>query len=733
MIAMFLVGWMIPAANAQPYSIAVDPGHGDTDPGAVGCGLQEATVNLNMALKLRDLLIADPDLNVVMTRETNVFITLQGRVDIANDAGVDRFASIHSNSFSGPADGIETYCYTSGSANSFDQRDAIQAEMIATWPLKDRGGKTAGFYVIKNTSMPATLSEMGFITACSTDATYLGSATHLQSAAEAHHRALRQSLGLTGDVVLPTTGAIKGVVFEDQGLGLDDTSVRLPGAFVQISNGGGEVASGTAQTPSGGWEFTVPVGDGTVTASLSGYETGSRTCSVGAGGDTWCSIGLFPIVVQPADPGGPPQDAGVVIDTFMPPQDAGSPDIGAPDIGTPDVGTSDVGTPNVGTPDISSQDVSSQDVSSQDAGSADVSVPDAGQPAGPDTNAGEDTGPFTVVDTGTQEDSGTVGSVVDPDNGCTAGDAPGGGGGLVVIALAMLMLFAGRRRMVRIAAVALLAGCTTPVPSAPLQVETAPIALAGQAHRAIQDVTLTVAPAPRAVELTVISESNGLTVPLACPAGDAVLATNATMSKLVVLEDHSAPRTIVTARRAGWAASWIDAETVAYRAPHQPMHAVPLQSVRLDGATPRTPVHETPGLWVRIVDGEVVIRKGNTERRISPTGDTFCCARLEAAGKIAIFQGATTGSWVYEVESARRIQLGIGVHARANDDGSFVVFERTEDDGHDITRSELVLVDVTSATGDVLATPALAGWPSFAPNGDLLFSAENQLWRAQLR
>lgn len=307
---MLLVPMLLLASGTATaaYKICIDAGHGGTDPGAVGCGLEEEDVNLQVAGLLRDLLVSDPDFSAIMTRTSDATVSLSARTEYANDNGANRFVSIHCNAFDGTATGIETYCYTYGSSYSFDQRDNIQAGMTEAWPsLPDRGGKTATYYVIKYTSMPGTLSELAFIDHCSTDATYLSSATKLQQAAEAHHQALRASVGLSttdnpvdpeDPPVTPTNGMLLGVVFEDLGVGTADMSVRIANASVTAAIGSSSVSTNTT-SPDAAWAVSVPPGTYTVTASATGYWTDSRTCTVVAGVDNWCSVGLSPKTVEP--------------------------------------------------------------------------------------------------------------------------------------------------------------------------------------------------------------------------------------------------------------------------------------------------------------------------------------------------------------------------------------------------------------------------------------------------
>jgi N-acetylmuramoyl-L-alanine amidase len=91
--------------------IVIDPGHGGHDPGAVGpSGLHEKDVVLDIAMKLKETLLADPVNEVFLTRETDRFIPLEERTAIANNKDADLFVSIHANA--NPVrrvKGIETY------------------------------------------------------------------------------------------------------------------------------------------------------------------------------------------------------------------------------------------------------------------------------------------------------------------------------------------------------------------------------------------------------------------------------------------------------------------------------------------------------------------------------------------------------------------------------------------------------------------------------------------------
>jgi len=187
--------------------IVVDAGHGGKDPGTIGKrGLREKDVNLDIAKRLSKLLRAE-GVSVVMTRSSDNFISLERRVDIANNAKADLFVSIHSNANRVRSlNGLEVY-YISPNVNdskralSCAQNSALdldracfisspslnlkatlwdmintsnRAESIRlardvcsvidnTLNTKVLGIKGAGFYVLKGAHMPAVLIETGFL------------------------------------------------------------------------------------------------------------------------------------------------------------------------------------------------------------------------------------------------------------------------------------------------------------------------------------------------------------------------------------------------------------------------------------------------------------------------------------------------------------------------------------------------------------------------------------------
>ena len=207
----------VPAANSNgQFSLArqlglgisrivLDPGHGGHDPGAHGNGVNEAELVLDVSLRLRKLLEKQPGVEVVMTRDTDVFIPLEERTARANREGADLFLSIHANaSRNTKARGIETYFLNFASNpeaeavaarensasgktmhslpdivraialnnkidESRDFADMIQKSMVRRLAqrndqLRDLGVKQAPFVVLIGAAMPSVLAEISFVT-----------------------------------------------------------------------------------------------------------------------------------------------------------------------------------------------------------------------------------------------------------------------------------------------------------------------------------------------------------------------------------------------------------------------------------------------------------------------------------------------------------------------------------------------------------------------------------------
>lgn len=197
LLVVSLVCCLALAASAHFASgtkICLDPGHGGSDPGAVGYGLQEKTVNLDVSNRAYSLFVLE-GATTYRTRSTDVFVSLSGRTTYANNNGVHRFISMHNNAFNGTARGTETFCHTS-LGTSADLRNKVNAEIVQHIGTINRGVKTATFYVLAYTNMPAILSESAFIDNYY-DNLILANASKRQEIARAHLHGTQSHYGIT--------------------------------------------------------------------------------------------------------------------------------------------------------------------------------------------------------------------------------------------------------------------------------------------------------------------------------------------------------------------------------------------------------------------------------------------------------------------------------------------------------------------------------------------------------
>ncbi len=156
----------LPSVPRGRYRVVIDPGHGGPDPGAVGIGgLRETDVVLDVSLQVAQLLQAR-GVSVSLTRTSEVDVDLPPRVALANNIGAQVFVSLHANalSMSRPdVNGVETFYFQGG--NSQRLASMIQDRLMAVSPgTPDRGARPGRFYVIRRTTMPSALVEMGFVT-----------------------------------------------------------------------------------------------------------------------------------------------------------------------------------------------------------------------------------------------------------------------------------------------------------------------------------------------------------------------------------------------------------------------------------------------------------------------------------------------------------------------------------------------------------------------------------------
>ena len=154
----------LPDVSDSQIVVAIDPGHGGRDPGAIGIGgLQEAGIVLDIGIQVAQLL-EEQGVRVILTRQDDREIDLEPRVQDANRANADLFVSIHANAISldrPDVNGIETYYYSDAGARL---ARVIHDAVVSLTGSRDRRVRFARFYVLRNTSMPAVLVETGFVT-----------------------------------------------------------------------------------------------------------------------------------------------------------------------------------------------------------------------------------------------------------------------------------------------------------------------------------------------------------------------------------------------------------------------------------------------------------------------------------------------------------------------------------------------------------------------------------------
>lgn len=171
-------------------TVIIDPGHGGKDSGARGNGLQEKDVNLAIALATADE-VKSRGLKPVLTRETDVFVSLGYRTDQIKPNGASLFVSIHSNSSSraNGTSGTEVY-YHKQDPSSRALAEIVQDKIASMTDMPARGARSdsrlyqSGLFVLRNSSVPAVLVEVGYINH-SGDAARLGDPEFQKKVAQA--------------------------------------------------------------------------------------------------------------------------------------------------------------------------------------------------------------------------------------------------------------------------------------------------------------------------------------------------------------------------------------------------------------------------------------------------------------------------------------------------------------------------------------------------------------------
>ncbi|AEI93612.1 N-acetylmuramoyl-L-alanine amidase [Roseobacter litoralis] len=197
-----------PAVSDDRFVVVIDPGHGGIDPGAEREGLSEKNLMLDVAFELRDALIRAADVDVVLTRDRDVFVSLQNRVAQAHRARADLFLSLHADALSqGGAQGATVYTLSDEASDTATAHLAarhnradiiagadltgsddavttvlldlarleteprskalaqalIQSMTASGGPMNNRPLRKAGFSVLKSADIPSVLVEVGFL------------------------------------------------------------------------------------------------------------------------------------------------------------------------------------------------------------------------------------------------------------------------------------------------------------------------------------------------------------------------------------------------------------------------------------------------------------------------------------------------------------------------------------------------------------------------------------------
>lgn len=159
-----------PPKKVYDKIVIIDPGHGGSDPGTDSFGIYEKNIVFNVSQMLVDMLEKNQNIKVFITRNKDVKIPLVDRANFGSWLG-DLFVSIHvnANEYHADANGTEVYYYPHANDNDFNITSKECAKIICDnlsneLGSKNRGEKEENYNVIRNTTIPAVLCEIGFIT-----------------------------------------------------------------------------------------------------------------------------------------------------------------------------------------------------------------------------------------------------------------------------------------------------------------------------------------------------------------------------------------------------------------------------------------------------------------------------------------------------------------------------------------------------------------------------------------
>ena len=284
-LIMFCLFALASVSAKDKFTVVIDPGHGGKDVGAVGAISNEKSINLNIALTLGNLIERNlSDVRVIYTRKTDVFISLKGRAEIANRAKADLFISVHTNSVpptKTPPQGFQVY--TLGMHRAKDNLDVamrensvislekgyektyqgfdpnssesyimfeilqsanmeksvelarlIQRSVCSKANRNDKGVHQAGFLVLRETSMPSCLIELGFITS-NEEEQFLNSSRGIDLMARGIYEAFVEYKNIyDGKVTIPYRPSTKNQLPIENVLGRLSNNTKTPAEQVEM-------------------------------------------------------------------------------------------------------------------------------------------------------------------------------------------------------------------------------------------------------------------------------------------------------------------------------------------------------------------------------------------------------------------------------------------------------------------------------------------------------------------
>lgn len=187
--------------------IYLDAGHGGKDSGAIGNGIMEKNIVLDIVKIIGQKLQANyKDVELAYTRTTDIFLSLDERTNKANRFGADIFVSVHVNSATVvTSKGFETHIYTNADAKTKALQNVMHGEIfkqISGLNVQDRGKKQSNFHVLRESNMTAILTENLFISNLG-DANLLKQSAFIQKIADGHVIGLEKFLGLQTNKIPP--------------------------------------------------------------------------------------------------------------------------------------------------------------------------------------------------------------------------------------------------------------------------------------------------------------------------------------------------------------------------------------------------------------------------------------------------------------------------------------------------------------------------------------------------